>query len=339
MRMKLLKRNIGFLLLMLVTALRVLYFCKSQGSIFSCTPRPEKGPFEFFEPVKQHLSERARKFLPSPHSELVLGMTIGVDDLSKSPRFKDALKRTGTIHVVVVSGFNMSLIAGYALKIFGSPYKVKNLILTIITTFGYAAFTGFEPPVLRAWVMSSFMLVGKFSGRLLNSLRLLVVSYFGVLLINPGNFFSASTYLSFLATFGLIVFADPVESFLLKLLKHKWSILGDFSASFAAQIMVWPLISGMFGQVSLISLVVNALVLWTVPITTVLGIPALLLPSKFIWMLLFPFCDFFINTVNFFSGSNNASVAWKMSLPMLVFYYAVFLALTIFIIRAKEKHK
>ncbi|KKS63783.1 MAG: internalization-related competence protein ComEC/Rec2 protein [candidate division WWE3 bacterium GW2011_GWF1_42_51] len=214
--MRLLKQNFGFLLLMFLTATRVVFFCNTRGGIFACVQSPEKGPFEFFEPIKQHLSERARKYLPSPHSELVLGMTIGVDDLSKSPRFKDALKRTGTIHVVVVSGFNMSLVAGYALKIFGSPYKVKNLLLTIITTFFYAAFTGFEPPVLRAWVMSSFMLVGKFSGRLLNSLRLLVVSYFGVLLINPGNFFSASTYLSFLATFGLIVFADPVESFITK---------------------------------------------------------------------------------------------------------------------------
>ncbi|HCC42555.1 hypothetical protein A2473_00935 [candidate division WWE3 bacterium RIFOXYC2_FULL_42_13] len=337
--MRLIKRNLGFIFLMLIAAGRVVNFCVPQGGIFSCTKSPEKGPFEFFEPIKQHLSERARKFLPSPHSELVLGMTIGVDDLSKSPRFKDAIKRTGTIHVVVVSGFNMSLVAGYALKIFGSPYKVRNLLLSIITTFSYAAFTGFEPPVLRAWVMSSFMLVGKFSGRLLNSLRLLVVSYFGVLLINPGNFFSASTYLSFLATFGLIVFADPVESFLLKVLKHKWSVMGDFSASFAAQIMVWPLISGMFGQVSLISLLVNALVLWTVPITTVLGIPALLIPGKLVWMVLFPFCDFFIRTVNFFSGFNNASVAWKMPMPVFIVYYAVFLILTIFIVRAKEKHK
>ena len=324
---------------MFLTATRVVFFCNTRGGIFACVQSPEKGPFEFFEPIKQHLSERARKYLPSPHSELVLGMTIGVDDLSKSPRFKDALKRTGTIHVVVVSGFNMSLVAGYALKIFGSPYKVKNLLLTIITTFFYAAFTGFEPPVLRAWVMSSFMLVGKFSGRLLNSLRLLVVSYFGVLLINPGNFFSASTYLSFLATFGLIVFADPVESFITKLIKHKWSVMGDFSASFSAQLMVWPIISGMFGQVSLISLLVNALVLWTVPITTVLGIPALLLPGNLMWMILFPFCDFFIRVVNFFSGFNNASVAWKMPMPAFVIYYVLFFVLTVFIVRSKEKSK
>ncbi len=337
--MKLLKRNAGFLLLMLAAVIRVIYFCEPQGGIFSCVQSPEKGPFEFFEPVKQHLSERARKFLPSPHSELVLGMTIGLDDLSKSPRFKDALKRTGTIHVVVVSGFNMSLVAGYALKLFGSPYKVKNLLLSIITTFVYAAFTGFEPPVLRAWVMTSFMLVGKFSGRLLNTLRLLVVSYFVVLLINPGNFFSASTYLSFLATFGLIVFADPVENFLLKLFKNKWSVMGDFSASFSAQIMVWPLISGMFGQVSLISLLVNALVLWTVPITTVLGIPALLIPIKLVWMVLFPFCDFFIRVVNFFSEFDLASVKWKMPLPVFVIYYAVFLILTVFVVRSKDKRK
>ena len=162
-----LKNNAGFILLGALALIRVSSFCAPQGGIFSCIPEPQNSPFAFFDPVKDSLASKARKSLPSPHSELVLGMTIGLDDLSKSPRFKDALKRTGTIHVVVVSGFNMSLVAGYALKIFGSPYKVRNLMLTLMSTFFYAAFTGFEPPVLRAWVMSSFMLVGKFSGRLL----------------------------------------------------------------------------------------------------------------------------------------------------------------------------
>lgn len=332
-----LKTNAGLILLILAGAVRVLNYCAPQGGLFSCTVKQERSPFEFFDPVKERLSAKARVYLPSPHSELVLGMTIGVDDLSMSPRFKNALKRTGTIHVVVVSGFNMSLVAGYALKLFGSPYKAKNLLLTLLSTLAYAAFTGFEPPVLRAWVMSAFMLVGKYSGRLLNTLRLLVVSYFVVLLINPGNFFSMSTYLSFLATFGLVVFADPVEKYLTNLFKNKTTIFSDFSASLAAQITVWPLISGVFGQVSLISLLVNALVLWTVPITTVLGIPALVLPGRLIWFLCFPFCDFFIRVVNYFSKFEVASVNWKMPLWSMAGYYVILLVLTFWIVRKKEK--
>ena len=103
--------------------------------------------------------------------------------------------------------------------------------------------------------------------------------------------------------------------------------------------MVWPLISGMFGQVSLISLLVNALVLWTVPITTVLGIPALLIPIKPVWMTLFPFCDFFIRVVNFFSKFGLATVEWKMPMPVFVIYYLLFLVLTIFVVRSKDKDK
>ncbi len=331
----LLKYNLGLILLFISAAFRVWYFCLPQGGILVCSSGLEKGFFDFFDPVKERFAEKARRSLPSPHSELVLGMTIGLDDLSMSPDFKNALKRTGTIHVVVVSGFNMSLVAGYALKIFGSPYKAKNLFLTLLATFLYAAFTGFEPPVLRAWVMSSFMLVGKFSGRLLNSIRLLVVSYFVVLLINPGNFVSVSTYLSFLATFGLMAFSEPIEGFVIRLIRgRKWSVISDFSASFAAQIMVWPLISGMFGEVSIISLLVNALVLWTVPITTVLGIPALVLPGKLLWIVCFPFCDFFIRIVNFFSRFSFANVAWKMPLYCAVVYYSVFMVLTIFLVRS-----
>lgn len=337
MAVSILKYNLGLSLIIIAAMVRVLNYCAPQGGVFSCNAKQERDPFKFFDPIKERLSAKARSFLPSPHSELILGMTIGVDDLSMSPRFKNALKRTGTIHVVVVSGFNMSLVAGYALKIFGSPYKIGNLLLTILSTLVYAAFTGFEPPVLRAWVMSSFMLVGKYSGRLLNTLRLLVVSYFVVLLINPGNFFSMSTYLSFLATLGLVVFADPIEKFFEKLFKKKTAIFSDFSSSLAAQITVWPLISGVFGQVSLISLLVNALVLWMVPITTILGIPALILPGGLIWLLCFPFCDFFVRVVNYFSRFEIASVAWKMPWWGMTGYYLMLLILVVWIVRKRER--
>ena len=48
--------------------------------------------------------------MPSPHAELVLGMVLGIDNFDQLPKFKDTLKRSGTVHVVVVSGFNISLV-------------------------------------------------------------------------------------------------------------------------------------------------------------------------------------------------------------------------------------
>lgn len=335
---KVLKVNIGLGLLILVSSARVFFYCGGTlGSFSACGNLQKAPPFQFFDPVKVYLSEKMRSALPSPHSELVLGMTIGIDDLSKNPRFKDQLKRTGTIHVVVVSGFNMSLVAGYASKVFGSPYKKRNLFLTIVATFLYAAFTGFEPPVVRAWVMTTFMLIGKYSGRLLNSLRLLFVSYIVIVIINPLNFFSMSTYLSFLATLGLIIFSEPIQKILFKIATKKALFLEDFSSSLAAQITVWPLLSGVFGQVSLISLIVNALVLWTVPITTVVGMAALVFPGKLVALACLPFCDIFIRVVEFFSSFPLASINWKMPPFLLVFYYSAIAVFTIFATKRSGK--
>jgi competence protein ComEC len=116
-------------------------------------------------------SQRVRQVLPSPHSELVLGMVLGVDDLSMVPKFKEALRTTGTIHVVVVSGFNISLVSSLVSRIIGQPYKVRNLIISLSSTLFYAVLSGFEPPVVRAWIMSGVIILGKHYGRKIDTLQ------------------------------------------------------------------------------------------------------------------------------------------------------------------------
>jgi competence protein ComEC len=255
---------------------------------------------------------------PSPHSELLLGMLIGLDRLVKVPSFSQSLRDTSTIHVVVVSGFNIALVFGLVTKILGSEYKFKNLIIAQIVTVFYALLSGFEPPVVRALVMGSIVAWGKYYGRLIDGFRVLLFAGSLMIVIEPAYLPSVSFQLSFMASLGLILFSG-----ILKSLKAP----EDFKSTVSAQLLVWPLISVYFGRVSLIGFVVNPLILWTVPVCTILGgvflISGFISPAaaKFVSIIVYPFLDIFFKVVMSFGRIPYTNLDLKISPPVLAVYY------------------
>jgi competence protein ComEC len=317
----------GFLILLaLFSFYRVYTVCGialGQNSCLITERTPESA--DMFTTIRQKFKAIADASLPSPHSELLLGMTIGLDELAELPLFKQALKNTGTVHVVVVSGFNISLVFGMVTGLLGSKYKLKNLLIAQIVTLFYALLSGFNPPVIRAWIMGSTAAWGKYYGRTVDGMRLLLFSGLIMIAISPAQLFSLSFQLSFLATLSLILYGG----FFLKIIPY----FSDLASTLSAQVLVWPLISYSFGTVSLISPVVNMLILWTVPLSTVLGGVLLILGFVNIWLsrlvglFLFPFLDFFVQAVFYFATLNFSFVSYEISLKFLVVYYALALFL------------
>lgn len=280
----------------------------------------------FLRTQKSDLEHKIFALLPSPHAELLVGMTIGDDLFKNVPIFKQKLKDTGTIHVVVVSGFNISLVFGLVIKMLGSAYLKRNLLFAFCITFFYALISGFEPPVIRAWIMGSLIALGKYYGRKLPIVQVLVFSGLVLVLFNPSYFFSFSFQLSFLATLSLILFSEPISG---ALGGAKNLLLTDLSSTLAAQILVWPYISYQFKTVSLVSPLVNMLVLWTVPLATVIGglfIFAVIVSqslSVLIAPIIFLPLDYFVTLIDMFSKLEFASIDFTIRLPVLVFYYIV----------------
>ena len=163
------------LLLVLIAFYRLDLSCFSKECPFDDT---DKLPFinlPIFLKIREGCVKYVDEYFPSPHSELLLGMTVGLDRLSYVPSFKKALKQTGTIHVVVVSGFNISLVFNSIVKLLGSKYKLKNLLIAQLITIFYAVLTGFEPPVVRALIMGSIISWGKYYGRVTDTLLVLIM--------------------------------------------------------------------------------------------------------------------------------------------------------------------
>jgi competence protein ComEC len=263
----------------------------------------------------------------SPHSELLLGMLIGLDRLGEVPNFSENLRDTSTIHVVVVSGFNIALVFGLVTKILGSEYRLKNILIAQAVTLFYALLSGFEPPVVRALVMGSIVAWGKYSGRLIDGLRVLFFAAFVMVLISPAYLISASFQLSFAATLGLIVFSNTLSG---------GKIPEDLKSTLSAQLLVWPIISLYFGKVSMIGIIVNPLILWTVPAATVLGGVFLLLGfvspflAKLFSIIIYPFLDVFYRLVTLFGGMKHISLDYKISIPIMAVYYFIIFSCVLF---------
>lgn len=281
------------------------------------------------QPFKKTTAGRVRDNLPSPHSELLLGMTVGIDRLYEVPKFKKMLRDTGTIHVVVVSGYNVTLVYNAVMRMLGSPYKSRNLSLAVISTLAFSVVSGFEPPVVRAWIMGSVIALGKYYGRKVPALSVLILTGLIMTVLDPGYLYSLSFQLSFLATLSLIMFEQNISSLLQRFFNREGVMLEDLAATLAAQVLIWPYLSFKFGQVSLMSPLVNALVLWTVPLATVLGSIYLILDAlsgflgAFLSFLVYLPLDFFVLLIEHFSKYDFLVPSYKMSLPLLVSYYFV----------------
>ena len=117
----------------------------------------------FFSGLRLNISQNIASYLPSREATIVSGTVLGVDTIERD--FRDQLVKTGTIHVVVVSGQNLMIVAGVFLalgKYFG---RRRSLVLATAAVFVYAALTGFEPPVVRASLMVLASTLAIFFGR------------------------------------------------------------------------------------------------------------------------------------------------------------------------------
>lgn len=281
----------------------------------------------FLASLRESITETVRSSLPEPQASLLLGMILGVK--SGFPQdFYEALRITGTLHVVVVSGFNITVIINTLARFLAFlPLKLRFLVTTIFIT-AFVLLVGVNPPVVRAALMGSIALLGTVLGRQRDALRLLLLSAGLMLLFNPNWVAELSFQLSFLATLGLIV-GQPVLDKVIPGRKGM-PLRDDLITTSAAQLLVWPLIAYHFGQVSLLSPLVNALILWVVPLLTYMGLVTVtlsLLINKLSILIMLPnrlLLDFFVMVVRMFSSVKLGYFAISpFGIAALIFYFVV----------------
>jgi len=318
----------------------LIYFVRFQQGGLAPLSGVKDLKWDVLKSQQDFLDQQIQTYLPSPQAELLSGILLG-QNKNLPGSFKLALRDTSTLHIVVASGQNLSLVAGFFLGLSGLIKRKNALILALIACIFYTVLSGMQIPILRAAIMFSFSSIAQFFGRQRAGFWVLLMTAGLMLLINPDWITSLSFQLSFLATFGVIV----VSPILLKVF-NKLPIIGsDLAVTLAAQIMVTPVIIQNFHQISLVSLITNILVLWTISFIMILG--AMMLILGFVWSFLGQLMalgvsvllTYFIYIVSFFSS---LPFAWEYIGQQIwlvwVGYYMFVAGLVLSLKNAQEKN-
>jgi len=258
--------------------------------------------FSWIFRLKKKIEEVYNSVLPEPQASLLAGIVLG-SKRRTSARFLQALKKTGTMHVVVASGANIALVSKPLVEnLSGFLSRKIALPVALVFIWIYTIMAGFEPPVVRAAIMATTAFFAQFIGREKDAILGLIFSGALMLFVSPMLVFDLGFQLSFAATLGILLFYPKIKPFFKKL-----SFFGDdLSTTLAAQIFVLPIIYFSFKELSLISPFVNSLVLWT--ISPIMQMGAILAFSGFIsrkisQLLAYPtwlFLTFFVKVIEFF---------------------------------------
>lgn len=240
--------------------------------------------------------------LPEPYSSLVAGIVIGSKNMPQT--FWDKLKSTGTAHVVVASGTNVTMTVGFLIATLTTFLKRRTAIwITLLGILGYVIMSGMDAPIVRAGIMGSILLFSQEEGRTASTWRILIYSAIIMLLIKPIWITDLGFILSYVATISLMLMQKKIDS-KLKLIPAFFR--EGFSTSIAAQIGVAPIIYMTFGQFNLLSPIINALILWTIPYIMIIGavggVVGLIVPiiGKMILYVLFPLLWYFEKILSIF---------------------------------------
>lgn len=222
--------------------------------------------------LKQAFTENIKKTVPEPASSLLNGISIGAKE-SISNDFKDMLIKTGVIHIIVLSGYNITIVANTIINFF-KIFPLPRFFGTIFGALGigfFSVITGGEPATVRAAIMALLAIIANESGKIYIAIYALIFAAFFMVLQNPMLLrFDASFQLSFLATLGIIFFT-PLLNKRLKFIPEKFNIKENAVATLSAQAAVLPLLIYNTGSLSLFSIPLNILILSFIPITMFFG--------------------------------------------------------------------
>lgn len=206
------------------------------------------------------------EIVPSPEADLAGGILLGTKS-SLGAQLETYFRKVGLIHIVVLSGYNVTIIIEAILRfLFFFPMRIKMAIGTICI-IAFTIMVGAGATVVRASTMALIAILGRLSHRTYDVNRALYLAGGVMLLINPKIlFYDPSFQLSFLATYGLINFGEKMQNWpVFKKLPEKFGIKELTIATISTQIAVLPMLAKMTGEISIIGLPVNLITLPTIP--------------------------------------------------------------------------
>lgn len=235
-----------------------------------------------FAPVRTFLIARMeRYFAPSAFNflrALLFGQREGLED-DVVENFQNA----GVMHVLAISGLHVGFVAlifYVALSFLPLYFKYRNILIILMLLF-YMFLTGCHPSVVRATIMAIILLLSINLERPASIYNSIFAAALIILLFAPQQLFWVGFQFSFIAVLSIIYFYEKLSvarNWLLNLIENKRirtlvdkAILIPFLVSFSAQVGTLPLTMHYFHKLSVISFLLNIMVIPFIGLIVIMG--------------------------------------------------------------------
>ncbi len=272
--------------------------------------------------IKEKLLEKMNWAIAPPESLLMGGLILG-ERSSFNENLRKNLITTGTIHIVALSGYNVTIIAEWLMKLFYFLPKNLGVSMGIFAILLFVLMTGGSSTAIRAGIMATLVLIARATGRNYDVARALILAGVFMIMLNPFVLaFDVSFELSFIATLAVIFLAPKIEKYFLWI-TDKFKLRDIVSVTVAVYLFVLPFILYKMGNLSIVALPANILILPFIPFTMGLGFF-----TSFLGLLWYPlsvplgfisslFLSWELGVVDFFARLPLASFSFP-SFPLII---------------------
>lgn len=242
-----------------------VYSICQQASLYKTSERQGYWIMHKLYDLRNWFRVEIKQLWPEPVASLLLGVILGIqDDIPDD--IVAQFRATGTIHILVVSGMHVMIIAQLLSRLGLQWFSRKQLFwLVVVVLAGFCVITGLAASVVRASIMGVLPLVAQAYGRRpvmhysLMAVAGAMVIWNPLILVHDVGF-----QLSFLATIGLVYF-QPICDRACWWLPQRFGLRETLSTTLAATLTTSPLVLSVFGMISLVSPMANMIV---VPVST-----------------------------------------------------------------------
>ncbi len=282
--------------------------------------------------IKNKFLEKMNFAIPEPENLLMGGLILG-EKSSFSQELRQNFVDTGTIHIVALSGYNITIVAEWIMKLLVFLPSGASIWAGIVTILLFVLMTGSSSTAIRAGVMAILALVARYTGRNYDVARALILAGAFMILFNPFILvYDVSFQLSFIATVAVIFLAPRIEKYFLWV-TEKFKLRDIVSVTCAAYVFVFPFILYKMGNLSIVALPANILILPFIPFTMLFGF--LTGFAGMIWYILaiplgylsYLFLHYELSVVDFFAEFPFAAFSipnFPLWLTLLIYAYFIY---------------
>lgn len=294
------------------------------------------------ETLRREFFAAVYSVLPEPHASLGLGFLVGLRSALPED-FEGQLKIAGLTHIVVASGFNLTILVRLSRRLLANYSKYQAFVGSVALILAFLAVTGASPSIVRASVVTVLSLLAWYYGRRFQPVLIILLGAALTAGYNPLFIWhDVGWWLSFLAFAGVLILA-PLITTRLYGEKTPPMLMQVAIETTAAQIMATPLILSLFGEVSLVALFANMAVVPLIPFamltTFVAGLAGLVLSGGLAAWLAVPsqlVLGYIVSVTRFFAAPSWAQQEVSFTgVSMLIFYAAVAAVTIVFYKRSK----